>query len=143
MNTNSAAYKRTHEHTHRYHLLKSEKLQGSLTLLRPNDGAWRNAGVAPCITNLAGRERRMVSFAIRPLYPEQYLSRPLGRLLSGPQTRSGRCGKQKTLSLYLSGNELRVPTVHPITAFTKTKRRTLRNNTEVSLVLHFVCYMQH
>jgi hypothetical protein len=52
--------------------------------------------MAPRILGLGTRWRRVVSFTLRPLYPQRKSPRyPLGRRLGGSQSRSGRGGEEK------------------------------------------------
>jgi hypothetical protein len=64
-----------------------------------------NEGIAPRILDLGTRWRWVVSFTVRPLYPQgKNPWYPLDRTLGGPQSRSGRGGEEKN-SQPLSGLE--------------------------------------
>jgi hypothetical protein len=55
-----------------------------------------SGGIAPLILNFGTRRRRVVSFTPRPRHPEGMNPRyRLDRRLGGPQSRSGRRGKEK------------------------------------------------
>jgi hypothetical protein len=57
---------------------------------------WGSGGIAPRALDLSTRWRWVVSFMPRPLYPRSKSSRfLLNRRLGGPQSRSGRVGKEK------------------------------------------------
>jgi hypothetical protein len=57
---------------------------------------WGSGGIAPHILDLGTRWRWVVSFTLRPLYPQgKRPSYPLDRRLGGPQSRSGRGGEEK------------------------------------------------
>jgi hypothetical protein len=59
---------------------------------------WGERRYSPTILNLGTRRRSAVSFAPWPLHPRGKGSRcPLGRRLSGPQSRFGQCGEDKSL----------------------------------------------
>jgi hypothetical protein len=62
---------------------------------------WKRMGngrTASCILNLGAIWRRVVSFALRPLYPPGICGRySSDTSLVAPQSRYGRCGKQKNL----------------------------------------------
>jgi hypothetical protein len=69
-----------------------------------------SGGIAPPFLTWAPW-RRMVSFWPRPYYPWVKRPRyPFNRWLSGPQSRSGRCGEEKNFSP--AGN--RIPVVQPV-----------------------------
>jgi hypothetical protein len=57
---------------------------------------WGSGDIAPHILDLGTRWKRVVSFTSRPLYPQgKNPWYPLYRRLGGPQSRSGRGGKEK------------------------------------------------
>jgi hypothetical protein len=57
---------------------------------------WASGGIAPRFLDLGTRWRWVVSFTLRPLYRQgKSLWYPLGRRLSGTQSRSGRGGEEK------------------------------------------------
>jgi hypothetical protein len=57
---------------------------------------WGSGGIVPIIFDLGARRRLVVSFTLRPLYPQGKSPRyPLDRRLGGLQSRSGRCSEEK------------------------------------------------
>jgi hypothetical protein len=54
-----------------------------------HEGVWGSGCMDPHFLDLGTSWRWVVSFTTRPLYPWY----PLDRRLGGPQSRSGRCGK--------------------------------------------------
>jgi hypothetical protein len=57
---------------------------------------WESGGIAPHILDVGIRWRWVVSFTLRPLYPQRKSPwYPLGRRLGGPKCRSGRGGEEK------------------------------------------------
>jgi hypothetical protein len=61
---------------------------------------WGSGVTAPRILDLSTRWRRVVGFKLRPLYLQgKSPSYPLDRRLGGPQSRSGRGGKEKNSQL--------------------------------------------
>jgi hypothetical protein len=72
-----------------------------------HEDVWGSRGIAARIPNLSTRRIWEVSFTPRPLYPRRKIPQyPLGRRLSGPQSRSGRGGEEKNF-LPLPGIEPR------------------------------------
>jgi hypothetical protein len=60
------------------------------------EGVLGSEDIAPRLLNLGTRWRRLISFTLRPLYPQgNRLWYPLFRRLGGPQSRSGRGGEEK------------------------------------------------
>jgi hypothetical protein len=58
---------------------------------------WESGDIAPRILDIGTRWRLVVSFTLRPLYPQGKSSRcPLDRRLGEPQSRSGRGGEEKS-----------------------------------------------
>jgi hypothetical protein len=59
-------------------------------------GEWRYSSA---FLDLGTKWRGVVSFTPRPLYPRgKNPLHPLHRRLSGPQSRTGRCGEEKNLT---------------------------------------------
>jgi hypothetical protein len=57
---------------------------------------WGSGSIAPRILDLGTRCRWVVSFKLRPFYPQRKRPwYPLDRRLDGPQNRSGRGGEEK------------------------------------------------
>jgi hypothetical protein len=57
---------------------------------------WGSEGISPLILDLGTRWRLMVSFILRPFYPQRKSPRyPLDRRLGGLQSRSGHGGEEK------------------------------------------------
>jgi hypothetical protein len=57
---------------------------------------WGSGGIAPRILDLGTRWRCVVSFTLRPLFPQGKSSwYPLDRRLGGPQSRSVCCSEEK------------------------------------------------
>jgi hypothetical protein len=65
------------------------------SLTKLHEGKWASEGIAPCF--LTSVLNGVVSFKVWPLNPVERASctHPLDRMLSGPQSRSGPCGKEK------------------------------------------------
>jgi hypothetical protein len=57
---------------------------------------WGSGGIDPCIPDLSTRQRWVVTFMPRPLYPQGKSPwYPLDRRLAGPQSQSGQGGEEK------------------------------------------------
>jgi hypothetical protein len=96
-------------------------------------GEWRYSST---ILDLGTRWRWAISFTPRMLYPRGNCPRyPLDRRLSGPQSRSGRCGEERNLPPVVS----RTPAVQPVARHhadwailtSKLSKSSLINNTYV------------
>jgi hypothetical protein len=71
-----------------------------------HEGVWGSGCIDPHFLELGISWSWLVSFTPLPLYPQGKSPRyPLNRSLDGPQSRSGRCGEEKILTL--PGLELR------------------------------------
>jgi hypothetical protein len=70
-------------------------------------GEWKYS-----VLDLGTRWRQVISFTLRPLYPQRKsLWCPLDRRLGGPQSRSGRGGKEKNSQPL---PELEPPIIQPV-----------------------------
>jgi hypothetical protein len=77
---------------------KKKKVKLSLYLTKHHAirAYWGSEGIAPRILDLGTRWRGVISFPLRPLYPQgKSPCYPLDRRLGGPQNRSGRGGEEK------------------------------------------------
>jgi hypothetical protein len=88
---------------------------------------WESIGIAPHILDLDTRWKWVVSFTLRPLYPQGKSScYSLDKRLGGPQSRSGRCGEEKN-SQPLPGLEHRI--IQPVAqCYTTELSRLLKGN---------------
>jgi hypothetical protein len=93
-------------------------------------GSW---GIAPRILDLGTRRRRVVSFTLRPLYPQGKCPwYPLDKRLGGLQSRSGRGGEEKN-SQPLPGIE--PPIIQPVAQRYATELSRLSFIVDTNLLL--------